>query len=84
MYLLDTNICIYAMNNKYPSVSEKLFSISAKDIYISTVVISELQYSAVKSKWGERSRNIMNLFLYVKEFSRIPDIKIQDWTGDEI
>jgi len=84
MYLLDTNICIYAINKKIPLLTEKIFSISKKNIHISSVVIAELEYGASKSKWGERSRNIMNLFLYVKEFSRIPDIKIQDWVGDEI
>ena len=70
MFLLDTNICIYAMNNKYPSVSEKLYSISAKDIYISTVVISELQYGAMNSKWGAKNLYKMNEF--ISSFNIIP------------
>ena len=26
MYLLDTNICIYVMKNRYPVLTEKVFS----------------------------------------------------------
>ena len=63
MYLLDTNICIYAMKDKYPALSKKLFQIPPSDIFISSVTVSELEYGCSKSNWGNRSRNIMNLFL---------------------
>ena len=63
MYLLDTNICIYAMKNTYPALSQKLFYIDPAEIFISSVTVGELEYGCAKSKWGERSRNIMNLFI---------------------
>lgn len=63
MFLLDTNICIYAMKNSFPALSEKLFSINPSEIFISSVTVGELEYGAARSKWGERSRNIMNIFL---------------------
>jgi predicted nucleic acid-binding protein len=32
MYLLDTNICIFAMKNTYPALSHKLFRILPSEI----------------------------------------------------
>ena len=63
MYLLDTNICIFAMKNTYPALSQKLFRISPSEIFVSSVTVGELEYGSFKSKWGERTRNITNLFL---------------------
>ena len=63
MYLLDTNICIFAMKNTYPVLSQKLFRISPSEIFVSSVTVGELEYGCFKSKWGERTKNIMNLFL---------------------
>ena len=63
MYLLDTNICIFAMKNTYPALSQKLFRISPSEIFVSSVTVGELEYGCFKSKWGERTKNIMNLFL---------------------
>lgn len=63
MYLLDTNICIYAMKNTYPSLTGKLFEIRPSEVFISSVTVGELEYGCAKSKWSDRSRGIMNLFL---------------------
>lgn len=63
MYLLDTNICIYAMKNSYASLTEKLFQINPSDIFISSITVGELEYGCAKSKWGIRSRRIMELFI---------------------
>ena len=63
MYLLDTNICIYAMKNTYPSLSKKLFQIPPADIYVSSATVGELEYGCAKSKWSDRSREVINLFL---------------------
>ena len=63
MYLLDTNICIFAMKNTYPVLSQKLFRIPPSEIFVSSVTVGELEYGCFKSKWGERTKNIMNLFL---------------------
>ena len=63
MYLLDTNICIYAMKGNYPALTEKLFRFPPSEITISSVTVGELEYGCAKSKWGDRSRNVMNLFL---------------------
>ena len=63
MYLLDTNICIYAIKGMYPKIAEKLLSIHPDEIKVSAVTVMELEYGASKSKWGERSRAVMQAFL---------------------
>lgn len=63
MYLLDTNICIYAMKGLYPHIAEKMLTIRPEQIKLSSVTVLELEYGAAKSKWGERSREAMRAFL---------------------
>lgn len=70
MYLLDTNICIYAINGRHPKLNECLLSISPDDIAVSSITVGELEYGAAKSKWGDRTRHIMNAFL--ANFSILP------------
>ena len=62
-YLLDTNICIYVMKGIYPNIADKLYAISDEKIVISSVTVGELEYGAAKSKWGNRTREIMYSFL---------------------
>ena len=63
MYLLDTNICIYLMKNSFPSMTERVFSHSPSEFYISSITVFELEYGAAKSKWDERTRQNLHLFL---------------------
>lgn len=63
MYLLDTNICIYAIKGKYPKIADKLLSIDPDNIKVSAVTVMELEYGAAKSKWSERSREAIKAFL---------------------
>ena len=63
MYLLDTNICIYAITGKYPKIAEKLLAIHPDEIKVSTVTVMELEYGAAKSNWSERSREAIKAFL---------------------
>ena len=62
-YLLDTNICIYAMNNRYPKLKQKLLTVLPDDIAVSSITVGELEYGAAKSKWGDRTRQTMYAFL---------------------
>ncbi len=50
MYMLDTNICIYIKNNKLPCVLEKLQSLNADQVCISSITYAELFYGAMKSQ----------------------------------
>jgi len=70
MYLLDTNICIYAINGRHPRLTEHLLTIHPDDILISSVTLGELEYGAAKSHWGDRTRQIMYAFL--SNFNTLP------------
>ena len=63
MYLLDTNICIYAINGRYPKLSDQLLQIHPDDICVSSITVGELEYGAAKSRWGDKTRQIMYAFL---------------------
>ncbi len=63
MYLLDTNTCIYFMKDMYPSLTEKIMSLSPEEICISSVTVFELEYGAAKSNWGDRTRQKLAIFL---------------------
>ena len=62
-YLLDTNICVYAINNRHPKLTNKLLTILPDEIAISSITVGELEYGAAKSKWGDRTRQTMYAFL---------------------
>ena len=70
MYLLDTNICIYALNGRHPSLRDHLLTISPDDICVSVITVSELEYGAAKSSWGDRTRQLMYAFL--SNFNTLP------------
>ncbi|MBE6105723.1 MAG: type II toxin-antitoxin system VapC family toxin [Anaerovibrio lipolyticus] len=63
MYLLDTNICIYAINGRHPNLTDKLLTIHPSEILISSITVGELEYGAAKSNWGERTRHTVRTFL---------------------
>lgn len=63
MFLLDTNICIYAINGRHPRLTKKLLSVHPSEILVSSITVGEIEYGAAKSHWGERTRQIMHAFL---------------------
>ena len=63
MYLLDTNICVYSINGRHPHRTEKLLTVPPHEILISSVTVGELEYGAAKSRWGDRTRQILRAFL---------------------
>ncbi|MFZ0614127.1 MAG: type II toxin-antitoxin system VapC family toxin [Desulfobacterales bacterium] len=48
-YLIDTNICIYIMNNRPPDILQKFKPFDPGEIGISTITVSEIQYGVAKS-----------------------------------
>ena len=63
-YLIDTNICIYIMNNHPPEVLEKFKHIDVGEVGISSISVSELHYGACKSKKIEQNIKRLEEFLY--------------------
>ena len=62
-YMLDTNICIYAVKRKFDCLAEKLFSQSKKNICISSIVKSEIEYGICKSAVPEKNRWAFEILL---------------------
>ena len=67
IYFLDTNICIYLLNDKFHNIRDKLASINNADIKISSVVAAELIYGAYKSAKVEYNLSRFEKFLSLYE-----------------
>lgn len=63
MYLLDTNICIFALKDKFPALKKKLLTVHPDEIAVSSITVFELEYGAAKSKWGDKTREVLRQFL---------------------
>jgi tRNA(fMet)-specific endonuclease VapC len=62
-YCLDTNTCIYYLNNSILNLCKRLDEIPFRDIKIPSVVVAELLYGAEKSARREYNFKIINAFL---------------------
>ena len=67
MFLIDTNICIYIMNNHPPEVIQKCRQIGVGNISVSSITVSELQYGVYKSK--QIKSNIKRLDEFLSPFN---------------
>ncbi len=62
-YLIDTNICIYLMNQRPHNLIQKIKRFLLGDIGISSITLAELQYGVSKSKKKEKNQSRLNEFL---------------------
>jgi tRNA(fMet)-specific endonuclease VapC len=60
--LLDTNTCIYIINNRPPEVLEHFRSYKAGEVGISSIAASELAYGVAKSG-SMKNRKALGMFL---------------------
>lgn len=62
-YLLDTNICIYVINEKPKKVLRKFEQHPVHEFGISSITHAELQYGVAKSKHKDTNQNALDEFL---------------------
>ena len=62
MILLDTNTCIYIINNRPPNVLERFRKYKAGEVGISSIAASELAYGVAKSG-SLKNRKALEMFL---------------------
>lgn len=62
-YMLDTNICIYAIKHKPDTVIRKFLSHDPEELCISAITYAELRHGVEKSMAVERNCIAMSLFL---------------------
>jgi len=62
-FLIDTNICIFIMNNHPSEVVQKFRNVGVGNIGISSITVSELQYGVYKSKHIKENTRRLEEFL---------------------
>lgn len=62
MYLLDTNICIYIIKKRPPTVLTRFEKINPDEICISVITLAELNYGVERSSSKKLNRRIVNEF----------------------
>ena len=62
-YMLDTNICIYAIKHKPEQVIKHLKRLDSSDVCISSITYAELLYGVENSKAIEKNRVALTLLL---------------------
>ena len=69
-YLIDTNICIYIMNQRPEKVIRKFKNIEVGQIGISSISVSELSYGVAKSR--QKKQNAKRLEEFLIPFGILP------------
>ena len=62
-YMLDTNICIYAIKKKPQIVIEQILKHLNDEFYVSSMTYSELIYGADKSSFPDKNKVAINTLL---------------------
>ena len=65
MFLLDTNICIFAINKKSENVIKKIHEKSVNGIYISSITIAELEYGVQNSTQIDKNKLALLKFISI-------------------
>lgn len=65
MFCLDTNVGIFAINERKPKLVERLNRelVAGTPMIVPAIVMLELEYGCSKSKRGEQSRHALETFL---------------------
>lgn len=64
-YMLDTNICIYAIKNRPPQVFAKLKENLFCGLCISAITLAELEHGVEKSRYPDRNRAALLQFVSI-------------------
>lgn len=76
MYLLDTNICIFLIKNKFPNLTKKILASDSNELFLSAVSIAKMEYGASKSQ--NREKNRQALLDFCTDFNNIIDFTTED------
>ena len=73
-YMLDTNICIYAIKNKPEQVLERLEANLSKGLCISVITLAELEHGVEKSSRPGRNAAALLQFLSILDVLPFDDL----------
>ena len=63
MYLLDTNICIFAIKNRPVGILDQIRNHFDQGIFISSLTVAELEFGVSNSRYPEKNRLALLEFL---------------------
>ncbi len=73
MYLIDTNICIYLINQSNEKLHRKIASFHPYEISVSAVSVAELEYGVSKSRYAGKNKSALHKFLSAFEILPFDD-----------
>lgn len=73
-YMLDTNICIYAIKNKPEQVLQRLKENLGKGLCISAITLAELEHGVEKSAHPEKNAAALLQFLAILDVLPFDDL----------
>lgn len=79
MYLIDTNICIFAIKRKPAKVLELIKKRSKESIYISSLTVAELEFGVQNSAKKEQNRIALLKFLSIFKILNFDDADAIDY-----
>ncbi|MCF7946650.1 MAG: type II toxin-antitoxin system VapC family toxin [Spirochaetia bacterium] len=79
MYLLDTNICIFAIKRKPAKVLELIKKRPEESIYISSLTVAELEFGVQNSEKMEQNRIALLKFLSIFKILNFDDADAIDY-----
>ncbi len=59
-FLVDTDIIIYWLNNKYPQIDQQISVVGDDKIFLSSITVAELYYGAYNSSKPEKNLKLVN------------------------
>lgn len=79
-YMLDTNICIYAIKNKPEQVLARLKSNLSKGLCISAITLAELEHGVAKSAYPEKNAAALMQFLAILDVLPFDDLAAEEYS----
>jgi len=80
-YMLDTNICIYAIKNRPPQVLAKIKENLFRGLCISAITLAELEHGVEKSLYPDRNRAALLQFLSILDVLPFDDNAAVEYGG---
>lgn len=74
MYMLDTNICIYAIKNKPEQVLRRIKSNMQNGLCVSVITLAELEHGVRKSLYPEKNEMALIQFLAILDVLPFDDL----------
>lgn len=71
-YLLDSNICIYALSGRHPQLRQRIDRLAPGSVGISVIVYGELQFGIAKSARREDALMRLEAFAQVVPVIELP------------